>query len=43
VDATYPLERIQEAMAHTAREDRQGKVLLTPAGPLPSSKKEVAR
>ncbi len=41
VDATYPLERIQEAIAHTAREDRQGKVLLTPAGPLPS--KEVAR
>jgi NADPH:quinone reductase-like Zn-dependent oxidoreductase len=30
IDATYPLERIREAMEHAAREGRGGKVLLTP-------------
>lgn len=30
VEATYPLERIREALAHAAREGRKGKILITP-------------
>jgi NADPH:quinone reductase-like Zn-dependent oxidoreductase len=30
VEATYPLDRVAEALAHAARERRGGKVLLTP-------------
>lgn len=30
VEATYPLERYQEALSHAAREGRQGKILFTP-------------
>jgi NADPH:quinone reductase-like Zn-dependent oxidoreductase len=30
VEATYPLDRVAEALAHAAREGRGGKVLLTP-------------
>jgi NADPH:quinone reductase-like Zn-dependent oxidoreductase len=29
IDATYPLERIEEALAHAARGGRNGKILLT--------------
>ncbi|WP_374303549.1 zinc-dependent alcohol dehydrogenase family protein [Ferrovibrio sp.] len=30
VEATYPLERIRDALAHAAREGRRGKILITP-------------
>ncbi|MFO1352215.1 MAG: zinc-dependent alcohol dehydrogenase family protein [Gammaproteobacteria bacterium] len=30
VEATYPLEQVKQAVAHAAREGRDGKVLLTP-------------
>ncbi len=30
VEATYPLERIKEALAHAMAEGRSGKILLTP-------------
>lgn len=30
VEATYPLERIRDALAHAAREGRKGKILVTP-------------
>ncbi len=33
VEATYPLEEVQAAVAHAGREARGGKVLLTPNGP----------
>jgi NADPH:quinone reductase-like Zn-dependent oxidoreductase len=32
IEATYPLERIKEAMEHAGREGRSGKILLTPNG-----------
>lgn len=34
VDATYPLEKIHDALARAMEGGRQGKVLLLPAGPL---------
>jgi NADPH:quinone reductase-like Zn-dependent oxidoreductase len=34
IEATYPLERIKEAMEHAGREGRGGKILLTPNEPL---------
>jgi NADPH:quinone reductase-like Zn-dependent oxidoreductase len=34
VDATFPLENIQEALKRAMEGGRQGKVLLTPAGPV---------
>lgn len=34
VDATFPLENIKEALARALEGGRQGKVLLTPAGPV---------
>ncbi|MGZ3459309.1 MAG: zinc-dependent alcohol dehydrogenase family protein [Archangium sp.] len=34
VDATFPLENIREALARAMESGRQGKVLLTPAGPV---------
>jgi trans-2-enoyl-CoA reductase len=38
VDATFPLENIREALARTMESGRQGKVLLTPAGPVGGGK-----
>lgn len=35
VEAVYPLEEIREALGHAAREGRDGKILVTPNGPLP--------
>ncbi|HXV96796.1 MAG TPA: zinc-binding dehydrogenase, partial [Anaerolineae bacterium] len=32
VEATYPLDRIKEALAHASREGRNGRILLTPNG-----------
>lgn len=37
VEATYPIERIAEALAHAAREGRDGKILVTPNGPVSSA------
>jgi NADPH:quinone reductase-like Zn-dependent oxidoreductase len=34
VDATYPIEKIKEALAHAQRGGRHGKVLVLPNGPL---------
>ncbi|MEZ5910435.1 MAG: zinc-dependent alcohol dehydrogenase family protein [Hyphomicrobiaceae bacterium] len=34
VEATYPIERIREAVAHAHRGGRAGKILVTPNGPL---------
>jgi hypothetical protein len=34
VDATFPLENIKEALTRGMEGGRQGKVLLTPAGPV---------
>jgi NADPH:quinone reductase-like Zn-dependent oxidoreductase len=34
IDATYPIERIKEALAHAQRGGRNGKVLVLPNGPL---------
>lgn len=34
VEATYPIEEIKAALAHAAREGRDGKVLVTPNGPV---------
>lgn len=34
VEATYGLENIKDALSHAAREGRDGKVLITPNGPL---------
>lgn len=33
VEATYPIERIADALAHASREGRDGKILVTPNGP----------
>ena len=30
IEACYPLERVREALAHAARADRSGKILLLP-------------
>ena len=38
VDATFPLENIQEALTRAMEGGRQGKVLLTPAGPVGGGK-----
>lgn len=35
VEAVYPIEDIQSALEHAARAGRDGKVLVTPNGPLP--------
>lgn len=34
VEATYPIDDIQAALAHAGREGRNGKILVTPNGPL---------
>jgi NADPH:quinone reductase-like Zn-dependent oxidoreductase len=34
VEATYPIEDIQQALAHAGREGRGGKILVTPNGPV---------
>lgn len=34
VEATYPIERVKEAMAHAVQESRDGKILILPNGPL---------
>jgi mitochondrial enoyl-[acyl-carrier protein] reductase / trans-2-enoyl-CoA reductase len=34
VDATYPIERIKEALIHAQRRGRHGKVLVAPNGSL---------
>jgi NADPH:quinone reductase-like Zn-dependent oxidoreductase len=34
VEATFPLENIKEALTRAMEGGRQGKVLLTPAGPV---------
>lgn len=34
VEAVYPIEEIQSALAHAARSGRDGKVLVTPNGPM---------
>lgn len=34
VEATYPIEEIQQALKHAAREGRDGKILVTPNGPV---------
>ncbi|PTL85607.1 zinc-dependent alcohol dehydrogenase family protein [Vitiosangium sp. GDMCC 1.1324] len=38
VDATYPLDKIHEALTRAMEGGRQGKVLLTPAGPVQGGK-----
>jgi NADPH:quinone reductase-like Zn-dependent oxidoreductase len=30
IEACYPLERVRDALAHAARPDRSGKILLLP-------------
>ncbi|UCE31798.1 MAG: zinc-dependent alcohol dehydrogenase family protein [Burkholderiales bacterium] len=37
VEATYPIEEIGAAVGHAAREQRRGKVLVTPNGPVDSA------
>jgi mitochondrial enoyl-[acyl-carrier protein] reductase / trans-2-enoyl-CoA reductase len=34
IEATYPIEQIQEALEHAGREGRSGKILVTPNGPI---------
>ncbi len=34
VEATYPIERIGEAVAHAGRDHREGKILVLPNGPI---------
>ena len=34
IETAYGLENIKKALTHAAREDRRGKILLTPNGPL---------
>ena len=35
LEASYPIEEIERAVAHAQRESRGGKILVLPNGPLP--------
>jgi hypothetical protein len=34
VDSLYPIERIKDALAHADKSGRNGKILVTPNGPI---------